>query len=273
MRCTTPAPPDVIEEGEGVATLQKGGGIILQGTGSADLPAESAAVAVPGTGKGTEAGPRGGTMMVTADVSRPGVMTPQAAGDGSTAVLRTRLLKLLMVGTKLQGTNGMSQSARGGVSSVIGHNGSPPGNRGQQGADLGGGLTALGAEHRGKSKGGGITMRDNLQGLNGMSLTPQKGASTISRHNRLPPGKPRKQGVNPINPSRHPTALRGTGTGSTPYQEGVLLYVLLLVSQIIPLYTKAGPTNNFKNKVNSNLGSRSYCPLQNTLENRRRPLQ
>ncbi|XP_064260238.1 uncharacterized protein LOC135290267 [Passer domesticus] len=133
---TTSAPSDVIEEGDIVATLQTGGGIIPQTTHTADLPVGSMTITVPETGKGTEAGPGGGTMMATAGVSRPGVLTPQAAGDGSMAGLRTQFLKRLMVGTKVQGMNGMSQSAWGGVSTVSGHNGISPGNPRQQGANL-----------------------------------------------------------------------------------------------------------------------------------------
>lgn len=131
MMCTTPAPSDVIEEGD------FGGGIILQTMGTTDPQAESAVIAVPETGKGTAAGPGGGTLMATAGVSRPRVLTPQAAGDGSIAGLGTRLLKLLMVGTELQGVNRMmSQWAWGGVSAVSGHNGILPGNPWQQPDDL-----------------------------------------------------------------------------------------------------------------------------------------
>lgn len=158
--------------------------------------------------------------MATAGVTRPGVLTPQAAGDSSMAGLRTWLLKLLVAGTKLQGMNGMSQSAWGGVSTVIRHNGVSPGNPGQQVDDLRGGLTEFGDKHREKNKGGGITMRSNLQGLNRTSLTPQGGVSSISQHSWFPPGNPRQQGVNTINPDGHPTSLSSTGKGSTPYQEG-----------------------------------------------------
>ncbi|CAN8219810.1 unnamed protein product [Coccothraustes coccothraustes] len=196
------------------------GGIIPQTTGNTDLPAESAAIAVPVTGKGTEAGPGGETMMATAGVNRPRVLTPQAAGDGSMAGLRARLLKLLIVGTKLQGMNGMSQCAWGGVSTVSGPNGIPPGNPGQQADDFGGEPTMFGNKHEEKSKGGGITMRNNLQGQNRMSPAPREGVSPISGHKQFPPVNLRQHGVNPINPDGHPTALSGTGKGSTPYQEG-----------------------------------------------------
>ncbi|XP_056369196.1 uncharacterized protein LOC130264757 isoform X1 [Oenanthe melanoleuca] len=192
---------------------KKGGGILLQATGTTDLPAESAALAVPEMGKGTESGPGGGTMMVTAGLSRPRVMTSQAAGDGSTAGLRTWLLSHLEIGTELQGTSGVPKSAWGGESTVSGHNGIPPGNHGQQAEDFGGGPTVLGDKHKEKSKEGGITMRDTLPVLNRMPLTSLGGVSTISRHNEFPPGNPRQQGVDLVDPSAYPTALTGTGAG------------------------------------------------------------
>ncbi|RMC16666.1 hypothetical protein DUI87_06605 [Hirundo rustica rustica] len=209
-----------MKEGEIVTTLQKGGSIIPEATGTAHLPAESTAEAVPETGEGAEAGPGVGTMLVTAGVSRPRVMTPQAAGHGSIAGLGTWLLKLLVMGSMLQGMNRMSQSTSGGVSAVSGHNGIPPGSPGQQEGDLGGGPAVLGDKHREKSRGGGIAMRNILQDLNRMSLIPQGGVSTISRHSGIPPGNPRQQGGDLVDPGEHPTALRGTGKASTPYQEG-----------------------------------------------------
>ena len=134
-----------------MATLQKGGSILPQATSAADLPAESMAE----TGKGTEAGPGGGT--------------PQAAGDGSTAGLGTWLLNLLKIGTQLQGMNGVLMSTWAGVNTVSGHSGIPPGNHRQQADDLKGGPTVLGDKHREKSKGGGITVGDILPDLNRMA--------------------------------------------------------------------------------------------------------
>ncbi|TRZ10224.1 hypothetical protein HGM15179_016883 [Zosterops borbonicus] len=210
MRFTTPTPPGIIDEGEIVATLQKGGSPIPHTTGNT----ESVAGAVPETGKEAEADPGDGTMMATAAVSRPRVMTPHTVGQGSTAGLRTWLLKLLIAGTKLQGMNRMSRSTWGGVSTISRHSGIPPGKHVQQGADLGGGPTVLGDKHREKSKGGGITMRDNLLDLNGMSPTPQGRASTVSQHSGIPPENPRQQGGDFFDPGGHPTALSGTGTVS-----------------------------------------------------------
>jgi len=45
---------------------------------------------------------------------------------------------------------------------VSGEAGLPPGNSGRQGADPGGGPTALSTEHSGITKGGGITLRGEL---------------------------------------------------------------------------------------------------------------
>lgn len=223
-----------------MATLLKGGGIITQTTGTSDLPAESAAEAVPETGKGTEADPGGGTVMATAGLGRSRVMNPQAAGDGSTARTRTQLLKRLVAGTELQGTNRMPESAWGEVSTVNRRNGIPPGNRGQGADDVRGGPAVLGDKHRGKSKGGGIAVRDNLQDLNRMSPTPQGGVSTISRHSGIPPGNPRQQGGNLINPGGHPTALKGRGKGSTPYREGYYCMSCYLCHKLYCLTPKLG---------------------------------
>ena len=106
MRCTTScsttAPPAMLEEGDLSHTLRKGGSVIPQATSTADLPAETVALAVPGPQRGAEAGPQGGTTMATAGFSTPRATTPRAAGEGSRAGLRTLLLTLLVMRAELQ---------------------------------------------------------------------------------------------------------------------------------------------------------------------------
>ncbi|KAJ7415260.1 hypothetical protein WISP_79009 [Willisornis vidua] len=136
---TTSALPGPDEKGELVNALQRGG-IIPEAASSAALPAETVTLAVPVPETGNEGGPRGGNTVATAGVSRPRAMTPQAA---AVSRLKTHLVTLLVMRTKLQGLNRMPQFACGAASGISGDDMFLPESPGQHGADPRGGCAVL----------------------------------------------------------------------------------------------------------------------------------
>lgn len=120
------APAAMLEEGDLGPALRKGGGGVPQATGTAGLPAGTAAVAAPGPQRGAEAGPRGGTATAMAGFGTPRATAPRAAGDSSRAGPGTRPATR----AELHGPNRTSRPPRGGATDVSGEAGLPPGNGG-----------------------------------------------------------------------------------------------------------------------------------------------